>query len=680
MSLSDLQRERQLIAAGSTSHASDVASLLRLFLDGGVENSRRRDAAYAIVSRDPFLSYMLSPGGHPHDLERKEARVKTMQQIRRIVEISQTMTDRQLFSAILDVMIELSDSFSMRLGVHAILFKTALVFFATEVQQAKWLTAAENFELFGSFSMTELGHSSALQGIETTATLDVANDEWILHSPTLTSAKWWIGMVGQTATHTALLAQTILPDGESLGLNWFIVPLRDPLTGRLRPGVTCGDIGAKAGRNGLDNGWILLSHVRIPRENMLMRFCKVGKGGKDIEGPVHPAVMYAPLIPERLTLTFAVRTTIGKALTIAIRYGITRRTGGVQRADPRLPSAAVQPASAPGRACGDPAGRAGDAGAVVRVRDDGAGGSGRVRRRTCQTCTRRAPGSRPPVTWWGSEVLENCRRACGGHAYSSYNAIAGMIADWGVMTTGGGDNFPMAQQCARYILYSLQSLSREGQCRGTASYLNNAASLAAQTKCRFDPSDEAAFSKLDTYAEILSVMVVKVATRLTKNTALSKKNGGDPINDNMVDLTHLSNLHSYVHLLNNFLASLQPPHAQPPASLLPTLHALAVLYFADVVRRIVSVTALEEWYFDGRHIEAVKHAVRRGCADVRAVAAGVTDALGFPDFVLNSPIGRHDGHIYEAYFETVKGSPDGIGIPPYFESEIRPILESRSRL
>lgn len=45
-------------------------------------------------------------------------------------------------------------------------------------------------------------------------------------------------------------------------------------------------------------------------------------------------------------------------------------------------------------------------------------------------------GIKATVTWFGAEVLERCRRACGGHAYSSYNAISGIIGDWGVMTTG----------------------------------------------------------------------------------------------------------------------------------------------------------------------------------------------------------------------------------------------------
>ena len=57
-------------------------------------------------------------------------------------------------------------------------------------------------------------------------------------------------------------------------------------------------------------------------------------------------------------------------------------------------------------------------------------------------------GMKAGVGWWGSEMLERCRRACGGHAFSAYNAIAGIIGDWGVMTTGGGDNIVLAQQTA----------------------------------------------------------------------------------------------------------------------------------------------------------------------------------------------------------------------------------------
>jgi acyl-CoA oxidase len=42
-------------------------------------------------------------------------------------------------------------------------------------------------------------------------------------------------------------------------------------------GICIGDVGTKMGRNGLDNGWLKFENVRIPRINMLMRYCSVTK-------------------------------------------------------------------------------------------------------------------------------------------------------------------------------------------------------------------------------------------------------------------------------------------------------------------------------------------------------------------------------------------------------------------
>lgn len=43
----------------------------------------------------------------------------------------------------------------------------------------------------------------------------------------------------------------------------------------LHAGITLGDIGPKLGYFGMDNGFLKLDKVRIPRDQMLMRYCKV---------------------------------------------------------------------------------------------------------------------------------------------------------------------------------------------------------------------------------------------------------------------------------------------------------------------------------------------------------------------------------------------------------------------
>lgn len=44
---------------------------------------------------------------------------------------------------------------------------------------------------------------------------------------------------------------------------------RDPNTMFMLPGVVVGDMGPKIGLNGVDNGFLTLNSVRIPRENLL---------------------------------------------------------------------------------------------------------------------------------------------------------------------------------------------------------------------------------------------------------------------------------------------------------------------------------------------------------------------------------------------------------------------------
>lgn len=41
--------------------------------------------------------------------------------------------------------------------------------------------------------MTEIAHGSNVRAIETTATYDPATKEFIIHSPTESSYKYWIG-------------------------------------------------------------------------------------------------------------------------------------------------------------------------------------------------------------------------------------------------------------------------------------------------------------------------------------------------------------------------------------------------------------------------------------------------------------------------------------------------------
>lgn len=132
-------------------------------------------------------------------------------------------------------------------------------------------------------------------------------------------------MAGEVATHTVALCNLVI-DGKVKGLHWFVVPLRDGNTGELLPGVTAGYVGARAGRHGLDNGWIQFSHARVPRENMLMKFAQVLPDGTYKALP-NQSLSYATLIGERLAAMEEMYASLSQVLTIAVRYGAVRRQG-----------------------------------------------------------------------------------------------------------------------------------------------------------------------------------------------------------------------------------------------------------------------------------------------------------------------------------------------------------------
>ena len=73
------------------------------------------------------------------------------------------------------------------------MFIPALMSQGSPEQQAKWLPMAQKLEIIGTYAQTELGHGTFVRGLETTATYDPETEHFIIHSPTLTSTKWWPG-------------------------------------------------------------------------------------------------------------------------------------------------------------------------------------------------------------------------------------------------------------------------------------------------------------------------------------------------------------------------------------------------------------------------------------------------------------------------------------------------------
>ncbi|CAO3699925.1 unnamed protein product [Rhizopus microsporus] len=616
---------------------------LAKFWAGGDEKYRLLQKAYEIIKNDPEL--VVQPPRNFLELSRDEMREFTMGQIYRVFHVVKDTKDKDLAYEIARATSMYSESFSMRFFVHEMLFRNVINMLGNKEQQDRYNDDISNYRIFGCFAMTELGHSSALREIETTATYDFATDEFILDTPTITGTKWWIGMAAQTATHAVVIAQTII-GGKNVGLNWFVVQLRNKHTGELEPNVQIGDIGEKVGHAGVDNGWIQFRQKRIPRIDMLAKWAQLDRQGNYKPAP-NPAVMYATLIPERLSLVTVTTQMISQALTIATRYGVVRRQGAKnqQIMDYQSHYVKIIPAIAfiyMVRSTAD----------VLNEHFDISTAGGKMDpmvylnhmgdMHAMSACLKGLTG------WYSSEILETCRRSCGGHAYSAYNAIGHIIGDWGVMTTGGGDNVVLLQQTTRYLLYRLEQKLEfdeypDLKFKSSTIYIKDAKRYLENKRWLTNDASDCIkdFTKL---TEALHTILVKRLYSI--HTARQQ---GTPSDELLLDSVRVAEMHCATFMFNVCAEKFGQPVGTPgiEPSVLAIMKKLTALWGMHVLYTY-SDQGFKEGYFTPEHIKSIEKTYTDMCKSLRHQVIGLTDGFGIPDFVLKAPIAKYDGDIYQS--------------------------------
>lgn len=181
----------------------------------------------------------------------------------------------------------------------------------------------------GCFAMTERGHGSDVQSLETTAHYDPETEEFILNSPTASSEKWFLGNAARDGRWAAVFCQLYTPgQEESHGVHCIVARIRND-DGSPVDGVAIGDHGTKGGLLGVDNGTLMFDHYRVPRENLLNRFADVSATGdysSDIDSPnARFFTMLGALVRGRVTVGAAAGAATRTALTIGTKYAHLRR-------------------------------------------------------------------------------------------------------------------------------------------------------------------------------------------------------------------------------------------------------------------------------------------------------------------------------------------------------------------
>lgn len=228
----------------------------------------------------------------------------------------------------------------------------------------------------------------------------------------------------------------------------------------------------------MDNGFLLLNHVAIPHINMLAKFSSVDPETSKYIRPASPSLVYGTLTWVRSTIVLQSGGVLARGVTIATRYAAVRRQfqdrdaptdthGENQVLNYTMVQFRLLPLLAAtfalhftGKAMmalyqenqkkmQADAGKASDTNRGAGPEETHSGSDLLADLHAdlhATSCGLKALGSTT-----AAEGLEVCRRACGGHGYSSFSGIGPWYADYLPTTTWEGDNYMLTQQVARYV-------------------------------------------------------------------------------------------------------------------------------------------------------------------------------------------------------------------------------------
>ena len=346
-------------------------------------------------------------------------------------------------------------SLQIKSGVQWGLFAAAILHLGTEEQHDRLLPDAMDLTVPGAFAMTETGHGSDVASIGTTATYEPETGEFVINTPFRGAWKQYLGNAARHGVAATVFAQ-LITNGVDHGVHCFYVPIRDPETMEFLPGVGGEDDGQKGGLNGIDNGKLHFTNVRVPRQDLLARYGQVAADGtytSSIDSPGRRFfTMLGALVQGRVSLDGAAIAAAKVGLAIATKYADQRRqfspATGVdeltlldyathrRRLFPRIAEAyAMHFAHDELLDLFD---------AVFSGREDTP-----AMREDLETT---AAALKATSTWYALDTLQECREACGGAGFLAENRFTSLRADLDVYATFEGDNHVLLQLAAKRLV------------------------------------------------------------------------------------------------------------------------------------------------------------------------------------------------------------------------------------
>ncbi|KAM4031061.1 peroxisomal acyl-coenzyme A oxidase 1 isoform 1-T1 [Anomaloglossus baeobatrachus] len=637
----DLSRERAT--------ASFNPETVTYVLDGTPERTRRRREIENLVISDPDFQHE-----DPNFLSRSE---RYEVAIKKSAQMVQKMREHGISDP---EEIYWFKSFVHRgrpepLDLHLGMFLPTLLNQATSEQQERFFMPAWNLEIIGTYAQTEMGHGTHLRGLETTATYDPSTQEFILNSPTVSSIKWWPGGLGKTSNHAVVLAQ-LYTQGACKGLHAFIVPIRQLGTHEPLPGVTVGDIGPKFGFDETDNGFLKFNKVRIPRENMLMKYAQVEPDGTYVK-PLSDKLTYGTMVFIRSMIVGDSARSLSRACTIAVRYSAVRHQSEIRPGEPEpqiLDFQTQQYKLFPLLATAYAFQFVGSYMSQTYHRITGDIQQGNLSE--LPELHALSAGLKAFTTWVASYGIEECRMACGGHGYSCSSGIPDIYVNFTPACTYEGENTVMMLQTARFLFKSYTAALSGERLGGMVSYLNDVSSQRVQAQPLSGRSLVTDINDLGSLVEAYKQRASWLVIAACKNVQVDLKRGKrkeDAWNKNSVDLVRATDAHCHYVVVKLFVDKVSEVLDVAAQRI---LSSLCLLYALHGISRNTG-DFLQAGLMTPSQLEHVQQRIKDLLVVVRPNAVALVDAFDYTDTQLGSVLGRYDGNVYENMFEWAKKSP-----------------------
>jgi acyl-CoA oxidase len=534
-------------------------------------------------------------------------------------------------------------SLQIKSGVQWGLFGSAVLQLGTPPQHDRFLPDIMSLKVPGAFAMTEIGHGSDVASVATTATYDPATQEFVVNTPFRAAWKEYLGNAGQHGKAATVFAQ-LITGGVNHGVHCFYVPIRDD-AGNYLPGVGGEDDGPKGGLNGIDNGRLHFSDVRVPRTNLLNKYGDVAEDGtysSPIDSPGRRFfTMLGTLVQGRVSLDGAAAAVSAMALTIAITYGNQRRqftAGSDTDEEVILDYQRHQRRLIPRLATTYAMNFAHD---EFLVKFDGVFSGKHDSDADREDLETLAASLKPLSTWAALDILQEAREACGGAGFITENRLTGLRADLDIYVTFEGDNNVLLQLVAKRLLsdYAKQfkgadsaALARFAVAQGAAKAYHGAGLRILGQRMRDFGSTARSISELrdaETQRLLLTdrveSMVAELASRLRPASKLSKKAAAELFNSQQNELIEAARAHGELLQWEAFTRGVEDAKDEGTRQILTWL------------RDIFGLGLLEKhlaWYLiNGRlspqRAQAVTSYLDRLIARVRPQVQDLVDAFGY---------------------------------------------------